>query len=55
MRAICGVLLKDRKRDKELMLMFGLNETMDQLTMASSVCSYGRELRMENGHISKGH
>ena len=33
-RAIHGVQLKDRKRSTDLMFMFGLNETIDQLTMA---------------------
>ena len=28
-RAMCGVLIKDGKRSKDLMLMLGLNETMD--------------------------
>ena len=35
-RAMCGVQLKDRKRSKDLMLMLGLNETIDQLAMANS-------------------
>ena len=39
-RAMCGVQLNDRKRTKDLMLMLGLNETIDQLAMASSVCWY---------------
>ena len=33
--ATCGVQLKNRKRSKDLMLIFGLNETTDQLTMAT--------------------
>ena len=36
-RAMCGVQLKDRKRSMDLMFMFDLNETADQLTMANSV------------------
>ena len=40
LRAMCGVQLKDRKRCKDLMSMIGLNETIDQLAMASSVCWY---------------
>ena len=32
-RALCGVMLKDRKRSTDL-LMLGLNETIDQLAMA---------------------
>ena len=40
-RAICGVQLKDRKRSMDLMFMLGLNETMEQLTIANSVRWYG--------------
>ena len=28
-RAMCGVQLKDRKRSRDIMLMLGLNETID--------------------------
>ena len=31
--------------------MLGLNETMDQLAMASSVCWYGHVLRREDGDV----
>ena len=31
--------------------MLGLNETMDQLAMASSVCWYGYVLRSEDGCV----
>ena len=31
--------------------MLGLNEAMDQLVMASSVCWYGHMLRREDGHV----
>ena len=34
MRAMCAVQLMDRKRAKDLMLMLGLNKTIDQLAMA---------------------
>ena len=30
-RAMCGVQLKDRKRSMDLMLILGLNDTIDQL------------------------
>ena len=50
-RAMCGAQLKDRKRSTDLMLMLGLNETIDQLAMANSVCWYIHVLRRENGHI----
>ena len=36
-RTMCGVQLKDRKRSIDLMLMLGLNETMDRLAMTNSV------------------
>ena len=46
-RAICGVQLKVRNRSSDLML----NETIDQLAMANSVCWYGHVLRREDGHV----
>ena len=33
-----------------LILMLGLNETIGQLAMANSVCSYVRVLRREDNH-----
>ena len=50
-RALCGVQLKDRKRSMDLMFMLGLNETIDQLAMTSSVHLYGHVLRREDGHV----
>ena len=44
-RAMCGVLLKDRKRSTHLMFMLGLNEAIDLLAMTSSVRWYGHVLR----------
>ena len=44
-RAMCGVQLKDIKKSMDLMFMLGWKETMDQLTMANSVCWYGHVLR----------
>ena len=35
------------------MLMLGLNETIDQLAMANSVCRHGNMLRREDGHVSR--
>ena len=35
-RAMCGLQLKDRNISTDLMFMLGLNETIDQLAMASS-------------------
>ena len=50
-RAMCGAQLKDRKRYTDWMSMLGLNETIDQLAMASSVHWYGHVLRRYNGHV----
>ena len=50
-RVMCGVQLKDKKRCMDLMLMLGLNETVDQLSMANSVRWYGHVLRIEYGHV----
>ena len=50
-RAMCGVQLKDRKKCTDLMFMLGLDETIDQLAMANSVCWYGHVLRKEDGHV----
>ena len=47
----CGVQLKDRRGSSDLMFMLGLNETMDQLVMANSVCWHGHVLRREDGHV----
>ena len=35
------------------MLTLGLNETIDQLVMANSVCLHCYVLRRENGHVLK--
>ena len=51
-RAMCGPQLKDRKRSNDLMVP--LNESMDQLAMANSVCWYGHVLRGEDGHVLRG-
>ena len=40
-----------QKRSADLMFMQGLNETMDQLCMASGVRWYGHVLRREVGHV----
>ena len=49
MRAMCGVHLKDLKSSMDLMLMLGLNETVDQL--ANIVLWYGLVLRRDDGHV----
>ena len=51
MRAVCGVQLKDGRRSMDLMLMFGLNETIEQLAMASCVCWYDHVLRREDDNV----
>ena len=49
-RAICRVQLKDRKRAKDFMLIFGENKTIDQLAMANSVRWHSHVLSREDGH-----
>ena len=34
-----------------MLLMLGLNEAIDQLSIANSVCWYGDVLRREDGHV----
>ena len=48
---MCGAHFKDRKRSTDLMFMLGLNETIEQLDMANSVCWYDNVLRREDGHV----
>ena len=50
-RAISGVPLKGKKRSMDLMFILGLNETIDKLAMANSVCWYSQVLRREDGYI----
>ena len=50
-RVMCCVQLKDRQISTDLMLMFGLNGTIDQLAMANSACWYVHVLRREDGHV----
>ena len=52
-RAMCGVQLNGTKRTGYMMFMLGLNEVMDQLAVASSVCWYGHVLRRDNFHVLK--
>ena len=44
-RSLSGVLVTYRRRSMDL------NETVDQLAMAKSVCWYGHVLRKEDGHV----
>ena len=39
------------QKSSDLMFMLGLNETIDQLSMANSVHWYGNVLRREDGHV----
>ena len=41
-----GVQLRNRKRDKDSILMLGWNEAIDLLAMAVRVRWHGHELRM---------
>ena len=50
-RAMCGVPLKDRKRDNDLMLMLGLNKPTDLLAIASSMHLYCNVLRRGDSHV----
>ena len=50
-RPTCGVELKYKKGVQGWMQMLGLNETMDQLAMASSGCWYDDVLRRKGGHV----
>ena len=43
-RAMCGAQLKDRTRAKDIILMSGLNATIDQLAMANSLYLHGHVL-----------
>ena len=52
MRRMSGMQVKDRKRAKVFMLMFGLNKIINKLAMVNSVHWYGHVLRMEDGHVS---
>ena len=49
---MCGVHPKDRNRAKDLVLMLGLNKTIDHLAIANSFHWYGHALR-EDGHVLK--
>ena len=52
--AMCVVLLKVRKRSSDLMLIFGLNEAIDQLAMANCVNWYGHVLRRALDFVVEG-
>ena len=51
---MCGVQLAYRKTAKDLMLMFGLYDTMDKLVMANSVhLCVNHVLMSEYAHLSR--
>ena len=52
-RTMCEKQLRQRKRSKDLMLMLGLNETIDQLAMTNSVHWYGHVLRREDDRVKR--
>ena len=43
---MCGVQLRDSRRAKDIMLLFGMNRAYDQLAMPNSVLWY--QLAIEN-------
>ena len=53
MTAMSGAQIRDRKRSNDLMLILGLNETIDELAMASSVRCHGHVSMREDGHVSR--
>ena len=53
--AMCEVQLNDLKRVKDMMLILGLNEAVDQLTMANSVRWYGHVVRRALNFEAKGY
>ena len=55
LRVMCGVQLKCRKSAKDLMLVLGMNATMDQLAMANGVFWYGHVLKRQDGDVLEGH
>ena len=48
-RAMCWVHLKYRKKSTDFMMV--LNEAIDQLVVATSVCWYCHVLRREDDHV----
>ena len=50
-RAMCGQKVVNRKTTEEQMEMWGLRETMDQLTTANGVKWYGSVLRRDDDSV----
>ena len=51
MRALCGVMMIEKRRSQELMSFLGLRDTLDGLPRASGVRWYGHVLRSDNGRV----
>ena len=51
MESMCGVKLMDKKLTKDLMLIFDLNEAIDQLAKANGVRWYGHVLRKDRNNF----
>ena len=50
---MCGLQFKDGERVRDLMLMVDLNETTNQLAMASGARWYGHALRSKDAYVMK--
>ena len=50
-KAMCGVHIKGRKRAKDLMLIFGLNDTTGHLAITNCLCWCCHVLRREDDHV----
>ena len=53
MTAMCCVQIKNGKRAEDLLLMLGVNESVDQLAMENSVRYCSHVLIMEGGFVIK--
>ena len=47
--------LVDKKMTKDLMQMLDLEETVDQLVRANSICWFGHVLRKDKNKFREGH
>ena len=50
-RAMCVVKLLDRRNSEELLVMFGIKESLDRTAKASSMWWYGLVLRKEDENV----
>ena len=51
LHVMLNICLSVKKRARDMMLMLGLNEIVDQLAMASSAHWYGYALKMKGAHV----